>query len=107
MRFYKTAHNYVCPTLAHDEETGVGYADPCYVVPDARKAEFLPLWIAASKTVPKGQTYTVSFDSVTLRCQDTGSDGFFPPGVAVDTGCLAEFDFAQMVAAWDPLLLPA
>jgi hypothetical protein len=86
----KTSRRDICPTLAKIGNLGI--ADPCYVVPDAKWSDFISVCIQHEKA-NDGDRAVFVFEGVPFRTIRTHGDGVYGPGVAVDSGTLAEFPF--------------
>jgi len=86
----KTSRRDRVPTLA--KLGNLGIADPCYVVPDELWSDFVAVCMQQEKA-NDGERAVFVFEGVPFRTVRTHGDGVYGPGVAVDSGTLAEFPF--------------
>jgi hypothetical protein len=91
MKLMRTSLSDCCPTIAVSK-AGVCVADPCRLFSDDKWTDFLHSFYAAKIT---GVRRNFSFQGVAFSVEETGGDGFFEPGIAVDAGMIAEFDLTE------------
>lgn len=92
------------PTLAKIGNLGI--ADPYYVVPDHLWSEFVSVCMR-HEWANDGERAVFIFEGVPFRTVRTHGDDVYNPGIAIDSGTLAEFPFDLAQEAFQFETFPA